>query len=184
MTRKRADVVKHGRFLQSADAYAEVARLQRSYAREMAERIERGQPVIIIDAVAMLRDRAGQQKWRGRPPAGTRSGWAAEKEAIKAAAACMECDKPFDTGLVAYALRKWADALRLRRPARRGRPPKIDHANVALEFESNKRRREVSDFQLTGELAEKYQVDESTIRDARIACGDAAKRLFDRFPRK
>lgn len=173
MTRKRSDIPKHGRF-NTDGSHTAVAQGQRRDARMLAACIERGEPVSVPDVVHMLRARA-LQRWRGRPS----SAHANKKAAIQHAADCVERGEPFDATLAAEALRGWADALPVRPPPRRGKPPKVDQAVIALEFEAQRRRREVSDACIIGELAEKYDVDVSTIKEARIACGDAARRHFD-----
>jgi hypothetical protein len=175
MTRKRADIAKHGRFNGNPAQDANTARLQRISARIMADSVERGELVSVPDSVAMLRACA-MQPWRGRPSKGTTQSM--QRAAIVRAADCIERGEPFNVETVAGALRRWAKSRR-NAPARVGRPPKVDHAAVALEFESQRRRRDVSDARIIRELAEKYDVDVSTIKEARIACGDAAQRHFD-----
>lgn len=178
MTRKREDIEKHGRLKPSPLSYGEVVLIQRRSACAFADCIERGEAFSVVDVVAVLRARA-DQKWRGRRPNGAPASRKPERDAIRSEADNIEAGEPFNTVLVANALRRWARALASAPPPTQGRPTKVDRAAIALEFEAQRLQRPgVSAFQLTGELAEKYGVDVSTITQANIACGDRARRHF------
>ncbi|WP_426690001.1 hypothetical protein [Rhodanobacter ginsengiterrae] len=182
MTRKREDIEKHGRLKNPGPlSHGEVVLIQRKTAREFADCIERGETFSVVDVVAMLRARA-DQKWRGRRPDGAPASREPERSAIRSEADKIEAGEPFDAQLVANALRRLARALPSTPRPTQGRPTKVDHAAIALEFEAQRLQRpDVSTFQLTGELAEKYGVDESTITAANVACGDRARRHFKAF---
>lgn len=180
MTRKRADIRQHGQFNVDPERYASVAQHQRQFIRAAADRIEAGESFhpLQLEVAAALRARAAQP-WRGRRPSGAAASREPERDAIRAAADSIEAGEPFNTALVAKALRAWAKSLKPTPRPRRGQPPTVDHAAIALEWELGLRRGVLSGNKLRGQLAEKYGVDESTIKEAVNACGAAARRHFD-----